>query len=112
MPDTKPSPSAGAMRLSLTRADQKATRSVPVLSSVACILPALFPRQRLDGYISVFDRNRKGWRLQPGDRDTNKFRISCGNKADGASAEHPLRVMATRSVGSIRPTLLFQRSDD
>src|SRR5215471_1643619 len=37
MPDVKPRPRAGAIRLSLMRADQKGTGSASVLVSVACI---------------------------------------------------------------------------
>src|SRR6476659_5964058 len=61
MPDVKPRPRAGAIRLSLTRADQKGTRSASVLVIVACIpdpridsRPATeaHSRPRLDGFIN------------------------------------------------------------
>src|SRR5258706_1333245 len=68
MPDVKPRPRAGAIRLSLTRADQKGTRSASVLVIVACIpgpridsRPATeaHSRPRLDGFITAFDRTPK-----------------------------------------------------
>ena len=37
MPDVKPRPRAGAIRLSLMRADQKGMRSASVLAIVACM---------------------------------------------------------------------------
>ena len=43
MPDVKPRPRAGAIRLSVMRADQKGTRSASVLAIVACI-----PGPRID----------------------------------------------------------------
>src|SRR6266852_253792 len=43
MPDVKPSPRAGAMRLSLMRADQKATGSASVFAIVASILVLALP---------------------------------------------------------------------
>ena len=39
MPDVKPSPRAGAMRLSLTRADQKGIRSASILAVVVACIP-------------------------------------------------------------------------
>jgi len=37
MPDVKPRPRAGAIRLSVIRADQKGMRSASVLEIIACI---------------------------------------------------------------------------
>jgi hypothetical protein len=51
MPDVKPRPMAGAIRLSLMRADQKGTRSASVLAIVACILdPRIRSRPAPEGY--------------------------------------------------------------
>src|SRR5262249_46435199 len=47
MPDVKPRPRAGAIRLSLMRADQKGTGSASVLVSVACI-----PGPRIDSRLA------------------------------------------------------------
>jgi hypothetical protein len=41
MPDVKPRPRAGAIRLSVMRADQNGMRSVPVRAIVACIEPVM-----------------------------------------------------------------------
>jgi hypothetical protein len=39
MPDVNPRPSAGAMRLSLKRADQKGMRSASILAVVVACIP-------------------------------------------------------------------------
>src|SRR5262249_57253717 len=48
MPDVKPRPSAGAIRLSLMGADQKGTGSASVLVSIACI-----PGPRIDSRLAL-----------------------------------------------------------
>jgi hypothetical protein len=62
MPDVKPRPRAGAIRLSLIRADQKGTRSASEFVIVACIPGVLAltagPRRKpILTPITAFDRN-------------------------------------------------------
>ena len=68
MPDVKPRPKAGAIRLSFMGADQKGMRSASVVEVVACILLLAFAAgvqrnailtPRLDGFITAFARTVK-----------------------------------------------------
>src|ERR1700758_1296220 len=73
MPDVKPSPRAGAIRLSLMRADQKGTRSASVLAIVACIPgPRIDSRHAPDAiatpksrqlHIGLRPKPQKGWSM-------------------------------------------------
>ena len=100
MPDVKPSPTAGAIRLSVTRADQKGTRSVSVLVIVACIPGSLIDSRPATEACS----HTTSRRLRNGLRPT---RLNRKKLAYGQSwSTEPIMLKASRSsCGLHRPRL-------